>query len=328
MTVHTGDVESAQLESNQEFKSAGIFGGHAGTVGFFALWEGFTLIWVLLTLSNLVGGGFGEEQRVTTRINRNQEQAERSVGFVIILFPILGYCFHLATQYFVGSIDPGRVHEMLRSLGNAMEDAEFARILVELRKTVPQLTVHAEAYHTTSTSHGDSDLTTDHIDHVENQVFGYGSWKDMSGHISGLEKYQILAVEVNPVIECANNQTRDSLANLHKLLKAKCAAAAPGKATRSYATVDLEHPTHPIHGSKVFVTRSSGAKSAGWMNGSVYNCVRFAFPFLGTIYRIMFFTSMKNVRFTMSKHLSIHEELGPGWLKKCENGDNEELVCT
>jgi hypothetical protein len=195
-----------------------------------------------------------------------------------------------------------------------MQDDEFSKVLDQLRAAAPQLKVHAESYHTTTTGSGEHRRTSEHIDAVEEELFKYSAWRDASGKVAGLEKYKIVAIEVVAVTECHDMATTQCLADLHNRLKGACYRRAPHN-TRSHEEVSLAHAKFPLKNSRVFVTRSPGVKSAGWMTPSTYRKCRFALPFLGTIYRIVFLTSMANVKFRLSKEISWSEQSGAGWLK-------------
>jgi len=147
--------------------------------------------------------------------------------------------------------------------------------------------------------------TTTVVDHREVAEFHFSSWNDISGSVAGLDKYVLAAVEVVAMISCADTATSDGLERLKEGLVDKCRSACPGRAVRCYQKVSLKHPTYEVEGTRVFVTRSPGAEHPAWMSTSIYTKCRHACPFLGTVYRLLFFRSMPHVQYKLVKQVFI-----------------------
>merc|ERR1712151_430368 len=130
---------------------------------------------------------------------------------ILIVMVLFGCCFHCCTQGALNSLDPGAVHASLKSLEEGMDDERTTAVFEELMRTPPTVKVVAEAYHTetetTGTGSNSSTTTRTVIDHREEQLFAYASWKDVSGHVTGLDDYKVAAVEVVPQIECSDMAT-------------------------------------------------------------------------------------------------------------------------
>jgi len=282
--------------AEQHLERAGVFGGHGCTVCAVGVFEGFICVWLTLVLVALIQ-------------TRN--------GF-LIFFVLFGCCFHCCTQRGITTMDPGAVNATLESLEKGMDDDHTAAVFEELRKVPATVKVVAEASHTeTETSGaGENQQTTTRtvIDHREDEKFSYASWKDVSGRVAGLDEYKVAAVEVVPKIECADAATTASLQSLTQRLLETCKkhVTRSGRA-ESHAEAELKHPKYEVGGSRVFVTRSAGEEHASWMNTSTYTACRFAWPGLGTVYRILLFTSVANVRYTITKSISVNKQQGDGW---------------
>lgn len=286
--------------AEQHLEKAGVFGGHGGTMCFFAVFEGFTCVWLTIFLCLLI-------QRI-------------DVAFIFLLF---GCCFHCVTQGGITMMDPGAVNATLESLETGMDDEHTAAVLEELRKVPATVKVVAEASHTeTTTCQGENQQTTTTtvIDHREDAKFSYASWKDVSGRVAGLDEYKVAAVEVVPQIECADAATTASLQSLTQRVLETCKKhiIRSGRADSRKNEIKLKHPKYEVGGSRVFVTRSAGEEHASWMNTDTYTACRFAWPGLGTVYRILLFTSVANVRYTITKCISVNKQQGDGW-NECQD---------
>jgi hypothetical protein len=277
----SNDEESAELVEQHLDKDLGPCGGHALSIMFFGVFEGFTLFWILGVILQFV--------------------VERAPG--LLFMACFGFVFHLATQWGLSMMDPGSVHAALVSLEEGMDDTSTTSIFDELRKIPPTVEVTAEAYHTTRSNSRSSSTTTTVVDHREVAEFQYASWNDITGSVAGLDKYALVAVEVVAIITCADATTTDSLASLKERLLDKCRSACPNSAVRCNQKVSLKHPIYEVVGTRVFVTRSPGAEHPAWMSTSTYTKCRHACPFLGTVYRLLFFRSMPHVRYKLNKQV-------------------------
>jgi hypothetical protein len=275
-------------EIEQDVEDAGLLGGHALVILFFAAFEGFTVVWLVCVFQMGMGDGLS----------------------TVIMPMFFGYMFHLATQWGLWQFDPGNVHAALESLEEGVDDKVTASIFEDLRRTPPTVRLTAEAYHETRS--GSRNTTHTVVDHTAQDEFRYGSWKDVSGSVAGLDNHAVAVVEVVAMIKCADTATTESLEKLMEGLKDECRKAAPGRSVRSGQRIVLEHPTYEVDGSRVFATRSPGAEHAGWMKASIYTKCRFAFPFLGTIYRLIFFKSMAHVRYKVIKEISTTSQVYSG----------------
>lgn len=287
---HYGSTPQGK-DGEHHVEDAGTFGGQGSTVCFFAAFECFTCVWLSLCIFAMLSG-----------------------QPILIIFVLFGCCFHCCTQCIVGFVDIGNVKQMLESLKDGMDDGETAHVIEELKKVPPKVKVIAEAYHETTDHNSDGpSSTTTHIDHTEEKDFVYASWKDMSGHLTGLDEYKVASIEVVPKIQ-TDAGTDASLTSLTEQLLTKCRQAARGRQTRSRQKISLNHPKYEVgEAGKVFITCSPGEKPAGWMSTENYDMCRFAWPGLGSLYRIRFFTSVANLRYTMTKLISVNNQQGVGW---------------
>mmetsp|Transcript_29042 Transcript_29042/g.53446 ORF Transcript_29042/g.53446 Transcript_29042/m.53446 type:complete len:293 (+) Transcript_29042:78-956(+) len=285
-----GSVESCD-KTEQPLEYAGVFGGHGCTMCFFAVFEGFTCCWLLLVIFAM----FAQHMPVL---------------LVMVLF---GCFFHCVTQCMLTCMDPGNVGATLDSLESGMEDERTAAVFEELREIPATVKVVAEAYHTETEGIGNDTRTKTVIDHREEANFPYVSWKDASGCVVGLEKHQVCAVEVVPKIEFADAATAASYQSLKERLLSICRRHR--RSVSSSQIVSLKHPKYEVNGSRVFVTRSAGVDHASWMNKNTYTACRFACPCFGTIYRTLFFISISNARYTITKRISTSKKAGSEWIE-------------
>lgn len=283
--------EDSSDETKQSLEYAGLFGGHSCTMCFFAAFEGFTCLWLLLVILMLF----------TTR------------SPFLLIFVLFGCCFHCCTQAMLSMFDPGKVSETLGDMERGMEDESTAALFEELRRTPASVKVLAEAYHTETSGSGEQQSTRTVIDHMEEENFLYASWKDVSGCVDGLDEYKFCAVEVVPKIEFADADTATSLNSVKERLLDECRRYR--SSVRSSDTVSLKHPKHEVCGSRVFVTRSAGEDLPSWMTKDAYTMCRFAGPCCGTLYRTLFLISITNVRYTITKLISTNKQAGPGWIE-------------
>lgn len=285
------DYESGDEEkegSHQQMTDAGMCGGHGAIILFFAAFEGFTCFWMLAVASMMILQG---------------------QPFLIVMVAF-GYMFHFCTQMGLSMADPGRVTATLTSLEEGLEDSDLVGILTDLRRTRPTITVTTQAYHTTSSGSGKNRRTHTHIDHTETAEFPYASWKDVSGAIKGLDDHSVVALEVVSSFQPSDTPTGSKFTALQDRLFNVCSQYRTS--VRSETVVSLGG-THPVAGSRVFVSRSPGAKTACWMSTKSYLVCRFAFPGLGTLYRVAFFMSMTNKRYSIIKQVSSRKQYGPEW---------------
>merc|ERR1719282_830987 len=152
---------------------------------------------------------------------------------------------------------------------------------------------------------GVSRVKSELIDHTENADFHYDSWKDVSGHIRGLENYKFAIVEAVAMLQCADQATTMSLNDLEQRLLDSCREACPKYLQlRTSKVVCLMHPNYEVKGVRVFATRSPGITTPVWMNNYFYMVCRFACPFLGTVYRLLFFRTMPTIRYKIIKRVT------------------------
>jgi len=197
-----------------------------------------------------------------------------------------------------------------------MEDNATASIFEDLRRCPVTVTAIAEAYHMERS--GGNSSTKMRVDHTEREDFQYAYWKDISGSVANLEDHAAVAVEVVATYECADTNTTESRTALTERLLEACRKACPGKLVRSYERVCIEHASYEVDRRRTFVTRSPGVEHPAWMATSYYTKCRFAFPLLGTIYRILFFRSMTHVRYNLIKQVTISGRgvPGSGWSRR------------
>lgn len=299
-TDSRGETEPLSLESGveteQPLEDAGMCGGHGCAMCFFGVFELFTCFWLLAVIGCMIAFKVP----------------------VLLFFALFGLCFHCCTQCGLNVADPGNVNATLESLETGMDDESTAKVLEELKRIQPEVRVQAQAYHTTSSGTGNNRRTSTVIDHTERADFPFASWKDTSGRLVGLEKHDIAAVEVVPKIEFVDTATEASFDSLKIRLMDICRRYRAS--VRSSDIVSLPHPVYGIQGSRVFVTRTAGVNHASWMNKRIYTICRFAWPFFGTLYRTLFFVSMSNFRYTITKCVSTTMQQGPGWVHKKDYG--------
>jgi len=217
----------------------------------------------------------------------------------------------------ISCTDPAAVNEKLESLDKGMDDDATADVFDELRKVPPEVTVIAQASHREWKDRPGGDATDRTletvIDHTERAKFSYASWKDVSGRAAGLDKYKVAAVEVAPRIKCADRETTASLKTLTEGLLDICRRYR-GSDVNSWQAITLTHPKgFTVNGSRVFVTSSAGERPPFWMRKLNYTACRFLWPGLGAIYRLLVFTSLVNLRYTITKSLSVNRQEGAGW---------------
>jgi len=259
-----------------------------------------------------------------------------------LIFCGLVFFWHLWCQFLLSLADPWDMGAILRSLGEDWDHAETTMLFDELRHSPPSVRVTAQAY---QVDHN-CELTVDHSEVAE---FRFASWSDVSGD-PGLNKHAVAAIRVVPAIECADPATVESFHEHEQRLIGLCKSACPEKGTdglkrhnpammsgtRLMHWFSVHHSTCPIEKSRwdllptlgqvkgedmgrktqdrVIVTRRPGVKHACWMSASTYHLCRFAFPFFGTIYRLLVLNSMSIVQYRVAKLISVHSKNGGGWV--------------
>lgn len=215
----------------------------------------------------------------------------------------------------VSCTDPAAVNQTLQSLDEGMDDEATAAVFDELRKVPAEVTVIAEASHQEWKDRGEDRTLETVIDHRERANFPYASWKDVSGRAAGLDQYKVAAVEVVPRISSADAETRASLKSLTDKLLDICRRYRHGGGdVKSYQAIRLNHPKGlTVNGSRVFVTSSAGENAPWWMGKANYTACRFLWPGLGAIYRLLVFKSLANLRYTITKSISVKRQDGAGW---------------
>lgn len=305
-TTEEDDDTEEDDEAEQHLEDAGVFGGKGCCVSFYGVLEGCSCLWMaLLACYNITG----------------VEPLGPVLTIFILLFCLLGclsvHCFMFCAE---STCDFTGVGAILQSLEEGkLQDEQTADIFKKLRDVPATVKVAATASHTVSTTDGNGNQTaTRVIDHIEEANFSYASWKDVSGRVAGLDEYKIAAVEVVAKIKCHGGDggaTDKSLQSLKQQLLDTC----QGYVTRGGAAradpqsneISLKLPEYGVDGSRVFVTCSTGEDSAWWMNKSTYTACRLAF--VGTVFRILLLTSMANVRYTITKCISVTKQQGDGW---------------
>ena len=139
----------------------------------------------------------------------------------------------------------------------------------------------------------------------------YAAYRDVSGLVGGLDRYAVAMIEVEASFQCADEATKQAAQELLQLMLGIC--QRHGRNTRSKSKTVLVHPTHAVDGSRIFISRRAGVRAPRWMTVGVYTACKFAFPGLGSLYRIALLTSVSNVRYTVAKEISVHVQSGPGW---------------
>jgi hypothetical protein len=305
-TTEEDDDTEEDDEAEQHMEDAGVFGGNGCCVSFYGVLEGCSCLWMALLACYKITG-------------------VQPLGPALTIF-ILGSCLLtcLSLHCFMFMADPffdfTGVGAILQSLEeDILEDEQTANIFKKLRDVPATVKVAAMAYHTVTVSHSNGTRTATRVmDHIEEANFSYASWKDVSGRVAGLDEYKIAAVEVVAKIKCHGGDggaTDKSLQSLKQQVLDTCQGyVTPGKATQAVPKADeisLKLPEYGVDGSRVFVTCSTGEDSAWWMNKSTYTACRLAFA--GTAFRILLFTSMANVRYTITKCISVTKQQGDGW---------------
>lgn len=287
------DQAAAARNMHQEpMTGTGLFGGHSGTLGVFAAFEGIALLLILIFFFSLIGSG--------------------SIGLLVLL--LFSCIFHVAVQVAIGYFDPGQVTASLDLLEkNELEEKDAACILDDLQKTPVLVYVNGEGYHTDMIHHG-NDVTKmeerEVTDRQERKPFKYASWKHIAGSLSVLDTSPIIALELVPQIECADSETTKAKQELHKSVLEACKHC---QLSRSSETVIMSHPRLTICNTLLLMTRSPGVQLPAWIQSSYYKIPRYICPGWGSIFRILFLQRVTNARLHLKKMISVRKQTGNDW---------------
>lgn len=276
------------LEENAATDTRENCGGDCVTTVFLFFFEAFTAVWISSAL-----------------------WVSLKVGLPGLLFVGFGFLFHWCTQSSIRSADPGKVHQTLQSLEEEVDDDATKRILQELSLAAPRITFNYEAYYTTTSPVGENTRTETHVAHTETAEFEYSSWRDISAQLPALENYDIVAVRIVPEFKCADSATVNAETNLRQQLHNICLKHR--HQVRHSDHVLVNHKIMSGSTSRILVSRTPGKKASAWMTDAFYTRCCFAFPFVGTIYRLMFFSCFLQIRHSVVKEVSISRKDGDNW---------------
>eukprot|EP00929_Paragymnodinium_shiwhaense_P021541 TRINITY_DN14016_c0_g1_i1.p1 TRINITY_DN14016_c0_g1~~TRINITY_DN14016_c0_g1_i1.p1 ORF type:complete len:186 (+),score=8.80 TRINITY_DN14016_c0_g1_i1:561-1118(+) len=181
-----------------------------------------------------------------------------------------------------------------------------------MRRIPPKVELYAKAYHTEQrqSGHDQGPNTVTVTDHVEKAEFKYASWRDDSGRIAGLDKYDVASVQVEAGFECGDEATRKNFTAQMGRMVEICKQYR--QSVMSGTEVTIVHPKLSLKDPVKIFTRSPGAKASWWMSLGIYDRCRFVFPVAGTLYRCAFLSRVKHVRYKIMKTVFANRTTAPG----------------
>lgn len=224
----------------------------------------------------------------------------------------------------------GKVRVALASLEKAgNDDKATAELLDDLRQTPPTLSFTGTASHTEQSGSGDNRKTVTVTTYRVQWNFRYGSWRDVSGKIAGLEKYSLAVISVIAGFVEADQKTAQALAACNDGILKHIQDNYSDCSMSCNLDVAVDCPKFPVAGHiagiddhdsdkhaeprRTLMTRSPGVKPPFWMKRRLYYlcCVLC----LGTVYRILFFMSTAHVVYRLKKEVSVNASGSP-----CQEG--------
>eukprot|EP00811_Abedinium_folium_P003540 NODE_13254_length_1176_cov_4.428027.p1 GENE.NODE_13254_length_1176_cov_4.428027~~NODE_13254_length_1176_cov_4.428027.p1 ORF type:complete len:305 (+),score=66.13 NODE_13254_length_1176_cov_4.428027:95-1009(+) len=267
-------------QATQDVKANSQVAPMLALVVFFGLFEGFTLFWLFGALMATI--------------------ASRGTTFIM---PLFGFGFHLITQLMISKIDPGGCMKIVQGLDSDTDDVHTIANIHELRAVRPRIDITVEAYHKVTTGSGKNRSTKTVVTYTNTQEFVFSDWVDVSGEITGLEKYAVAAVTLEACFKPADEPTAIALKQMIATLDADVQGRDQFHTRR--ITVVLDHPTSPVQGHRMFITKTRSDGGSMFLNAKNYRIGPKLCPFVGTIFRIAILSSISRLTFQILKVVSL-----------------------
>lgn len=202
--------------------------------------------------------------------------------------------------------DPGGCYRAIDSLQKGGDDAATAEILVQLRKTPPQVAFMGEASHTQTTagSHaGDKPSSKSVTTYSAQWYLEYGRWRDVSGEIAGLEKYSIAVVNIRAELSSADRETQQVLDDSHSAIMRHIEGNHRDQKMSCSRKVVVDCPAFPVDGEGMLLSRSPGVAVPCWLNKCVFYLM--SLLCMGTLLRILFAKRIPTVVYRLNKEVGV-----------------------